>query len=147
MSQLFHNYSLPHWVVKQISQEWNVSLKIDAFADDTNKKLKRYWSWKIDPRAERTDAFQQAWPRKGLFLHPPWKLIPQVLKKINQDRVQDCVMVTPTWPTQYWWPMVLKRNKAQPLVFNLKKNFSVTVWRLSGCTRRKNGWMKLLQSF
>ncbi|RCH91870.1 hypothetical protein CU097_011943 [Rhizopus azygosporus] len=61
---------LPHWVVKQIAQEWNVSVKIDAFADDTNKKLKRCWSWKIDPRAERTDAFQQTWPRKG-SLHTP----------------------------------------------------------------------------
>jgi hypothetical protein len=60
MSQLFHNYSLPHWVVKRIAQEWNIGLKIDALADDTNKKLKRYWSWKNNPRAERRDAFQQA---------------------------------------------------------------------------------------
>ena len=73
---------------------------------------------------------------EGPLPTPPWKLIPQVLKKINQDRVQDSVMVTPTWSTQFLWPMVLKRNKMEPLVFNLK-NFSVTAWRLSSAGRTR----------
>ncbi|ORE09313.1 hypothetical protein BCV72DRAFT_302898 [Rhizopus microsporus var. microsporus] len=40
------------------AQKWNINLRIDAFVDNSNTKLKKYWSWKNNSRAERTDAFQ-----------------------------------------------------------------------------------------
>ncbi|KAG1238647.1 hypothetical protein G6F68_000446 [Rhizopus microsporus] len=44
MSQLFHNYSLPRWVVKQISQEWKVHLKIaQAIHKSTNDAYNCHW--------------------------------------------------------------------------------------------------------
>lgn len=83
-----------------LQHQWG-PLKINAFASRENKRLPKYWSRQIDPGALAQDAFMQKRPKTGLYLHPPWKLIPKVLRKIDEDQVQEAVLVTPNWPTQF----------------------------------------------
>ncbi|CEG80004.1 hypothetical protein RMATCC62417_14401 [Rhizopus microsporus] len=73
--------------------------KIDAFAARQNKKPPAYWSQLPDPNAQAIDAFHQKWPNKGLYLNPPWRLIPKILRKIKEDKLKEAVLITPLWPT------------------------------------------------
>ena len=83
-------------------------LKIDGFAARHNTKLKTFWSYRADPEARAVDAFRQVWPKKGLYLFPPWQLIPKVLRQIRSMKLKEVVLVTPWWPTQYWFPTLLQ---------------------------------------
>lgn len=66
---------LPRQIFQQLNKNWG-PLKLDVFADRVNTQLPRFWSLQPDPEAEAMDAFQQQWPKKGIYLFPPWKLIP-----------------------------------------------------------------------
>ncbi|KAG1050452.1 hypothetical protein G6F43_007274 [Rhizopus delemar] len=67
---------------QQILQQWG-PLQIDAFAAKHSHQLKRYWSLHPDPMAEAQDAFQQQWLKKGMYLNPPWRLIPKSILVSN----------------------------------------------------------------
>lgn len=43
-----------------------------------------------------------------MYLHPPWELIPQVLKKIQQEKLKQAVLINPLWPSQFCFPMIMK---------------------------------------
>ncbi|CEP13870.1 hypothetical protein [Parasitella parasitica] len=97
----------PKAIFQDVGDLWGGGqLKVDVFASRENKRTKVFWSYLLDPEVAATDAFQQEWHRKGLYLHPPWQLIPRVTHKLQEDKVNMAVLVTPNWPSQYWWPMV-----------------------------------------
>ena len=50
--------------------------EIDLFASRLTKQLPRFFSWRPDPEAERTDAFSQNWLIVRCYANPPWCLIP-----------------------------------------------------------------------
>lgn len=35
---------------------------------------------------------------QGLYLYPPWKLIPRALKRIKAQKLKRAILVTPLWP-------------------------------------------------
>ncbi|KAG0772974.1 hypothetical protein G6F22_015278 [Rhizopus arrhizus] len=70
-------------------------LRIDGFAARHNTKLKTFWSYQADPEAKAVDAFRQVWPKKGLYLFPPWQLIPKILRQIRSMKLKEMVLVTP----------------------------------------------------
>lgn len=76
-----------------IQQHWG-RCKIDAFAVRHSSQLPTFWSLNPDPEAAATDAFRQQWPPRGLYLHPPWKLIPKVLQMFKLHRVTEAILVT-----------------------------------------------------
>lgn len=129
-----YEWKLPRRFFKMIQAQWG-PLKLDAFATRENTRLPRFWSLQPDPQAEALDAFKQKWIKTGMYLHPPWKLIPKVIRKIQEDQVKSAVLVTPNWPSQFWWPLVLHRSQAAPLTFQLNKQWSLTAWLLSGRTK------------
>lgn len=128
--------TLPRRVFRQLNKCWG-PFKIDAFATRINAQLQQFWSIRPDPDASAQDAFQQAWTKKGMYLFPPWKLIPQVLHQITNQRIQDTTLITPHWTTQYWFPMILKMKYINPpLMFQLGR-WKMIAWRLF-TTRGKN---------
>jgi hypothetical protein len=134
-----HEWSLPKTWFKWICTQFKIRPVVDAFASKSNTCLPTYWSYQPDPGAAAVDAFQQQWPAKGLFLHPPWKLIPQVLMKMKKDRVKTALMITPMWPTQHWWPMVMAHSRTPPLRLELSRQKILCAWLLSGNTTRTKG--------
>ncbi|CEG76672.1 hypothetical protein RMATCC62417_11533 [Rhizopus microsporus] len=128
-----YEWKLPRRLFKMIQAQWG-PLKLNAFAIRENTRLPRFWGLQPDPQAEALDAFKQKWLKTGMYLHPPWNLIPKVIRKMQDDRVKSAVFVTPNWPSQFWWPLVLRRSQAVPLTFQLHKQWSLTAWLLSGCT-------------
>lgn len=74
-----YEWKLPRRWFQAIQNLWG-RMRIDAFAARHNHQLKTFSSLRPYPAAAAAavDAFQQRWPRRGLYLHPPWKLIPSM---------------------------------------------------------------------
>ena len=75
-------------------------LEVDLFASRLTHQCRCYFSWRLDPFAEATDAFTQDWSRMKGLANPPWNLhvIAKVLAKTNpgsQHRL-DCTSVEVT---------------------------------------------------
>ena len=49
------------------------------------------------------------------YLFPPFCLIARCLKKLESDRALGLIVV-PLWPTQAWWPQLLTRLIATPVI-------------------------------
>ena len=47
---------------------------------------------------------------------PPLSLINRILKKVRQGKVEQMIIVTPTWQTQPWYPLLLERSMRCPLL-------------------------------
>ncbi|KAG2223257.1 hypothetical protein INT45_006983 [Circinella minor] len=125
-----YQWTLPQKMFQKICKKWGTRT-IDGFASNQDKRIPRYWSQGPDPQAEGIDAFQQDWPKRGLYLHPPWRLIPQVLRKAVQEKIEEAVLITPQWKTQFWWPLIQRYCKGKPMVINIKhKKWNLVAWRL-----------------
>jgi hypothetical protein len=131
----WYEQKLPTKLFKRIEGRWG-RRKIDAFAAAHNHQTKIYWSLVPDPQAAAVNAFHQRWPANGLYLYPPWMLIPQVLRKLRTDRVKEAILVTPFWTTQFWFPMVQQLAKDEPMLLRLSSRLTLSVWRLSGRSMR-----------
>lgn len=126
-----YEQTIPRKMFQMISKQWGL-MKIDAFAAAHNHQLKRYWSLHPDPMAEAQDALHQKWLKKGMYLNLPWKLIPQVLRQIKVQKLQQAVLVTPFWPSQFWFPMILKmKHLDNPIIMKTSKKFYLAAWILS----------------
>ena len=80
---------------------------IDWFASRTNKQLEKYVSWKPDPYALHVDAFTMCWSSYYTYLFPPFSQISCCLQKVIQDQA-EVLMLAPIWPTQAWFPQLMK---------------------------------------
>ena len=81
--------------------------EIDLFASSENKQIKNFVSWKPDPEAMVIDAFSINWSTYFYYMFPPFSIIGRTLAKIRQDRAK-CVVITPNWSTQPWFPTLRK---------------------------------------
>lgn len=128
---------LPKRFFKTIQGTWG-PLQLDAFVTRKNTRLPRFWSQNPDLQAEATNAWNQRWMKTGLYLHPPWKFIPRVLRKLKSDRAKKTVFITPNWKSQYWWLMVLQQSLTMLITFKICKQWFLAAWLLSGNSNSKN---------
>ncbi|XP_045206274.2 uncharacterized protein LOC123558461 [Mercenaria mercenaria] len=89
-------------------------ISIDLFASRLNHKTPQYVSRKPDPNALAIDAFALTWTDHLYYIFPPFSLIPRILQKIEEDEA-EAVLVAPIWPTQCWWPNLLRIIMDQPI--------------------------------
>ena len=123
-------------------------LVVDLFASHWNHQLPRFFSWGKQPGSLGTDALTQIWSQGGSYAFPPFALIPAILRKLVREKVK-VVLVTPVWPTQHWYGVLLSKSIDFPLLLprveNLllnaqeephpllkQKAFCLAAWTLSG---------------
>lgn len=111
--QPLYEAQLTKKLFNQLQQQWG-RRTIDAFANRTNTQLPTFWSLHPDPLVHQQDAFQQTWTKKGMYLFPPWKFIPAVIHTIYQQKIKEAVLITPYWPTQFWFPMLTQMKQVSP---------------------------------
>ncbi|RLC31138.1 MAG: hypothetical protein DRH37_03745 [Deltaproteobacteria bacterium] len=159
------------WVLRQetflaLSQVWFVP-SIDLFATKFNAKLPLYVSPCPDQKAEHTDAMSLDWDKiRKPYMFPPFRLIQAVLEKIRQSAV-TCLLVTPTWPANPAFPLLVELAVAHPVylgshpsllsqgvggsvkLYPRPRELGLHVWILSGVhAPRKDfpvGWQPSLQ--
>ena len=91
-----------------------VKLTIDLFASRLNYKIKPFISYKPDPEAQIINAFTVSWQTYLFYAFPPFSLIPLVLQKVQEEQSTG-VLVVPKWPTQSWWPALMRMIVQHPI--------------------------------
>lgn len=129
--QPMYESSIPRTFFNLLKKRWGRYWRIDAFAASHNHQLRQYWSLHHDPFAQQSDAFQQDWTSNDMYMFPPWKLIPQVLRKLQLDRTREVTLITPMWPTQFWFPMLLRMKQLSPPIVWQTNRWSLIGWHLS----------------
>lgn len=121
---------------------------IDLFASRLNAKVTRFVSWSPDPFAFACDAFSLDWSNFEPYAFPPFSLIPRVLTYLRLHSVQKFLLVTPVWPSQAWYPAVLRMLIDRPILLPrwpnllqlphscqlhpLRDQIQLAAWTLSG---------------
>jgi hypothetical protein len=89
-------------------------LQVDLFATGDNAKTPLFVSLKADPKAWYVDAFSRPLPQgKMVYANPPFILIPRLLSKLRREG-GEVVLVSPVWPSQPWWPVLMKMALTHP---------------------------------
>ena len=154
-----YDWRLNRSVFRQIERHFP-EMNVDLFSSQLTFQLPRYFSWRADPAAEATDAFQQSWkaPVRG-FANPPWNLIGKVLSTVEKQEA-EVVLVAPIWPSQPWYPKLLSLLSAIPLRIHPQENLMqetregslpqvnppLAVWPISGNTTPPGAFLQKLQN-
>ena len=117
-SREFHDsaeWMLPHTLFQNIIRAYGTP-EIDLFASRLNKQLQVYASWKPDPDSTHIDAMSISWSGKFIYIFPPFSMIWPVLTKLEKDRVEKAIIIIPKWSTQSWYPRIMKKVLADPIM-------------------------------
>ena len=141
-------WSLNKGVYEQVVQLTFIP-DVDLFASRLNAKTVNYVSWHPKPDAMAVDAFTISWSNLKCYAFPPFSLIPQVLRKIQEDKAL-VLLIAPVWTTQSWFPLLLQLLIDRPMLLPktdyllvlpqsdalhpLKDNLILAAWMLSGNT-------------
>ena len=156
------NWKLNLSIFQALDQLWG-PLEIDLFADRLNAQLMNYVSWFPDPFAQATDAFQIPWSKLKGYSFPPFSMICRCLAKIRKDQA-TIVMITPTWHTQAWYPVLLEMSCRQPVLLPplkdillspgqqphplaLQGSLQLAAWMVSGKTSLQKEFQSKLLSY
>ena len=102
-------------------RQLNAEPEIDLFASRLNTQFKRFVSFRPDPAAEVIDSFSFSWENINFYAFPPFSVIARLLQKVQRDRSSG-VLVVPDWPTQVWYPILLRLLTAEPVRLTCRKN-------------------------
>ena len=109
-------------VFQQVCQRRRMP-KVDLFASRLSHQLLKYFAWKPDPFSQGTDALQQIWGNQLFYAFLPFFLILQTSKKVSYDLTKKMLLVTPTWQSQIWYPLLLEMSIVRQLL--LPRNTSL----------------------
>jgi len=101
-----NEWQLHHSVFQRLELLWGPH-SVDRFASNNNRLLPRYNTRFFDPQAEATDAMAQNWSQENNFINAPFRLLPQIIRKIQQERCQT-TLIAPLWPSAPWFPLLLR---------------------------------------
>ena len=94
-------------------------LEIDLFASRLTFQLPRFASWKPDPLAIQTDAFTMNWQKIRGYAFPPFALIGRCLQQVMSQKVEQLILISPVWPAQPWYPLLLQLCIDLPILLPL----------------------------
>ena len=146
---------------RKLSNLWEIN--IDLFAAAWNAQLPTFVSWLPQPGASAVNAFSLNWTDLRGYAFPPFALIPRCLAKLRRERA-DLVLVCPLWPSQAWFPLLLRMSVDCPRVLSsdshlahspildphpllLSGKFLLTAWKLSGDVSKIEDFQKTLSRF
>ncbi len=107
-------WQLDKGVFEQAVRQFNFHPDIDLFASCHNFQVPQYVSFTKDHRAHAIDAFSMSWQKLKFYAFPPFSVILPMLQKIQQEGAQG-LCVFPDWPTQSWYPIMMKLLLKPPL--------------------------------
>ncbi|GFO45303.1 reverse transcriptase/ribonuclease h/methyltransferase [Plakobranchus ocellatus] len=98
----------------------NAHPSVDLFASRLNHQFSRFVSYRPDPDAFAVDAFHLSWSKLNFYAFPPFCLLSRVLQKIKMEKATG-TLVAPLWPTQPFFPILLKMLTQEPVVLSARK--------------------------
>ena len=113
-------WSLDKKLFQQACKKLEFTPNIDLFALRINYQVKPFISYHPDPEALAVNAFNISWRDYKFYAFPPFSIISQVLQKIQREKSEGLVLI-PKWPTQTWWPVVMKMLVQSPVVLPMNE--------------------------
>ena len=94
-----------HWsAFKSIINHWGLP-EIDLFTTEESSHLPRFYTWGDAGGPEAFNALEQVWNFQIAYAFSILALLPRTVRKLVSTGV--FVVVTPFWPSQKWWPLLL----------------------------------------
>ena len=112
-------WSLDNEVFFEINNKFG-NIEFDLFASRLNNKHEKYASWKPDPNATFIDCFSRPWTNLKFYAFPPFSMVLRTIMKVDRDSASG-ILVCPVWPTQAWFPKLVKMLVAPPLILSQNK--------------------------
>ena len=81
------DWMLDPQVFEQLSRRWGRPT-VDAFADEGNAQLPRFWTRFMAAGSAGVDAFTQQWTGEYLWCYPPFALVGRVLQRAQSQRAR-----------------------------------------------------------
>jgi hypothetical protein len=103
-------WSISAWLFDKLERMWGPH-DFDRFASHTCHVLPQYNSVFWDPLTAGVDGLLQDWRGFNNFVHPPVRLLPQVVRKLARLRGVSCSLVVPDWPGQPWYLQLMMLAK------------------------------------
>ena len=108
-----YEWMLEPGIFRVLNSMWG-PFTIDRFASFLTAQLPRYNARFYDPHACGIDAMAQTdWNIENNFINPPFRMIPAILRKIQQTQA-TATLIAPWWPGQAWFNMLLHMTTATP---------------------------------
>ena len=114
-------WSLHPKIVERIFRVWGTPA-VDMFATLSNSHLPRFMSPIPEPRALAVDALSQDWPGRSMYIFPPFPLLNKGMQKLRSTQVAEVILVAPWWPSQSWFPHLLRLCVEHPLVLPYRRD-------------------------
>ncbi len=107
--------------LQQALIQLNFKPDIDLFATRLNAQFRNYCSLRPDPNASHIDAFSISWTGLNIYCFPPFSCVLQVIQKV-QRHLAIGVLIVPKWPTQVWYPLLMRLLAAPPVILRPNRN-------------------------
>lgn len=131
-----YEWELNHNLFKYLERLWGPHT-IDRFATGLNTQLPTYNSRFADPDSHGIDALaQQDWAAHNNYVNPPFRLIPQVLQVVSQQRAK-ATLIAPCWPSQPWYQRLKQMAICPPLRLPKSGLTRGTTWMPEACRNRR----------
>ena len=114
-------WSLSLNIFHLIEKQFDFCPEIDLFATRLNYKVDKYVSWLPDPSFIAVDAFSISWAGMKIYAYPPFSLVGMVISKIIKGNTHG-IMIIPVWPTQHWFPLLVKHLIHYPILLPQTKS-------------------------
>ena len=109
------------WSVDNATLEWlNEQLgpfTLDCFADESNKKVRRFLSNFACPTSLGIDALCHSWDKENCWICPPVSKVLAVFKKLMHTKGRG-VLIIPKWPTANFWPILFPDGRNPSSAFD-----------------------------
>ena len=115
------DWSLHPKIVKRIFRVWGTP-EVDMFSTLLNSHLPRFMSPIPEPRALAVDALFQDWQGRSMYMFPPFPLLNKVIQKLRSTQAAEVVLIAPWWPSQSWFPHLLRLCVDHPLVLPYRRD-------------------------
>lgn len=113
-------------IFKEVCSKLQCQPNIDLFASRINYQIKPYVSYSGDPECYAVDAFTLVnWGQWLFYAFPPFSIIGRVLQKVIRDKASG-IIVVPNWPTQSWYPTLIKMLLKPSLFLSRKKKLLIS---------------------
>ena len=147
-------WSLHPEVVNLIFGLWGTPV-VDMFATVHNTHLPQFMSPVPEPRALVIDALSQDWQGKSMYVFPPFSLLNKIIQKLSTTQMGEVILITPWWPSQPWFPHLLRLSVDHPRFFQYRrdllsqqgyilsgKSYQLHAWRLSCSTTKQQDFQR-----
>ena len=137
------------------SHESDIQTVENRFATVHNTHLPQFMALVPEPRALAIDALSQDWQGRSMYMFPLFLLLNKVIQKLRTTQTGKVILIAPWWPSQPWFPHLLRLSVDHLLRFFLYrrdllsqqgyissgKSYHLHAWRLLCSTTKQQDFL------